>query len=66
MRFRDEEPGTEGPRRVAWQELYDAFAGGLEVEFVQPAQVKANPEFRAVTFSEGGSKAWFAFVWRKE
>jgi SAM-dependent methyltransferase len=62
--FSDEEPGTYGPRRVSWQELYDAFADGWEVEFVQPCQVEVNPEFTEITFSEGGPKAWFAVVRR--
>src|SRR5262245_56201309 len=29
--FSDAEPGTDGPRRVSRQELYDAFANGWEV-----------------------------------
>ena len=65
MCFSDEEPGTEGPRRVSRQELADAFADGWEVESVQPVRVEVNPEFTAVTFSEGGPKAWFAVVRRK-
>jgi cyclopropane fatty-acyl-phospholipid synthase-like methyltransferase len=65
MCFSDEEPGTEGPRRVSRQELYDVFADGWEVESVQPARVEVNPEFTDVTFSEGGPKAWFAVVRRK-
>jgi cyclopropane fatty-acyl-phospholipid synthase-like methyltransferase len=65
MCFSDAEPGAEGPRRVSRQELYDAFAGGWEVESVQPVRVEVNPEFTAVTFSEGGPKAWFAVVRRK-
>jgi cyclopropane fatty-acyl-phospholipid synthase-like methyltransferase len=63
--FSDEEPGTEGPRRVSRQELYDAFAEGWEVESVQPVRVEVNPEFTEVKFSEGGPKAWFAVVRRK-
>src|SRR5258705_389084 len=65
MCFSDEEPGTEGPRRVSRQELYDAFADGWEVESVQPARVEVNPEFTEVKFSEGGPKAWFAVVRRQ-
>jgi hypothetical protein len=65
MCFSDEEPGTEGPRRVSRQELYDAFAEGWEVESVQPVRIEVNPEFRDVTFSEGGPKAWFAIIRRK-
>src|SRR5262249_14482317 len=49
MCFSDEEPGTEGPRRVSRQELYDAFADGWEVESVQPARVEVNPEFTGAT-----------------
>jgi len=65
MCFSDEEPGTEGPRRVSRQELYDAFADGWEVESVQPVQIEVNPEFTEAKFSEGGPKAWFAVVRRK-
>ncbi len=64
--FSNEEPGTEGPRRVSRQELDDAFADGWEVESIQPARVEVNPEFTEVTFSAGGPKAWFAVVRRKE
>jgi cyclopropane fatty-acyl-phospholipid synthase-like methyltransferase len=64
MCFSDAEPGTEGPRRVSRQELYDVFADGWEVESVQPARVEINPEFTEVRFSEGGPKAWFATVRR--
>ena len=60
--FSDEEPGNEGPRRVARQELYDAFAGGWEVESVQPTRFEVNPEFTEVQFSEGGPKAWLAVI----
>jgi cyclopropane fatty-acyl-phospholipid synthase-like methyltransferase len=65
MCFSDEEPGTEGPRRVSRQELYDAFADGWEVESVQPTRFEVNPEFTDITFSEGGPKAWFAIIRRK-
>jgi cyclopropane fatty-acyl-phospholipid synthase-like methyltransferase len=63
--FSDAEPGTEGPRRVSRQELYDAFAGGWEVESVQPVQVEVTPEFTGIEFTEGGPRAWFAVVRRK-
>jgi SAM-dependent methyltransferase len=65
MCFSDEEPGTEGPRRVSQNELYDAFADGWEVESVQPMRVEVNPAFTAMSFSEGGPKAWFAVIRRK-
>ena len=63
--FSDAEPGTEGPRRVSRQELYDAFADGWKLELVQPARFEVNPEFTEVKFSEGGPKAWFAVIRRK-
>src|SRR5262249_43093768 len=63
--FSDEEPGTEGPRRVSRQELYDAFAYGWEVESVQPCRIEVNPAFTEVQFSPGGPKAWFAVVRRQ-
>jgi cyclopropane fatty-acyl-phospholipid synthase-like methyltransferase len=66
MTFSNEEPGTEGPRRVSREELYDAFADGWEVESVQPCQIEITPEFTEVKFSEGGPKAWFAIIRRKE
>jgi cyclopropane fatty-acyl-phospholipid synthase-like methyltransferase len=65
MCFSDEEPGTEGPRRVSRQELYDAFADGWEVESIQPARCEVHPEFTEATFSEGGPKVWFAVVRRQ-
>ena len=64
MCFSDEEPGTEGPRRVSQQELYDAFTDGWEVESIQPCRAELNPAFTEVTFSEGGPKMWFAVVRR--
>jgi SAM-dependent methyltransferase len=64
MCFSDEEPGTEGPRRVSRQELYDTFGDGWEVESVYPARCEVDPEFTDMTFSEGGPKTWFAVVRR--
>jgi cyclopropane fatty-acyl-phospholipid synthase-like methyltransferase len=63
--FSDAEPGTEGPRRVSRQELYDAFADGWEVESVQAVRCEIHPGFTEVQFSEGGPKMWFAVVRRK-
>jgi SAM-dependent methyltransferase len=66
MCFSDEEPGNEGPRRVSRQELYDTFADVWQVESVQPVRIELNPAFTEVKFSEGGPKAWFAVVRRRE
>jgi SAM-dependent methyltransferase len=65
MCFSDEEPGTEGPRRVSRQELNDAFADGWKIESVQPVRCEIHPEFTEVTFSEGGPKMWFAVIRRQ-
>ena len=64
MCFSDEEPGTEGPRRVSLDELCAAFATGWEVESIEPARCEIHPEFTEVKFSEGGPKMWFAVVRR--
>jgi len=65
MCFSDEEPGTEGPRRVSRQELYDTFADGWEIESIQPTRCEVHPEFTEVTFSDGGPKTWFAVIRRE-
>jgi SAM-dependent methyltransferase len=63
--FSDREPGTDGPRRVSRQELYDAFADGWEIESLQPVQIEVDPAFTEVTFSDGGPQAWFAIIRRQ-
>src|SRR5690349_4286113 len=40
MCFSDEEPGTQGPRRVSKKELHDAFAQGWAIESVEPVRVE--------------------------
>jgi SAM-dependent methyltransferase len=63
--FGDEEPGTQGPRRVSQRELREAFADGWAVEEVRPARIEVRPDLEGFSFSEGGPKAWFA-VFRRE
>ena len=62
--FSDEEPGTQGPRRVSRQELHDAFAQGWVIESVEPTRAEVRPDLKDLTFSEGGPKAWFVVVRR--
>jgi cyclopropane fatty-acyl-phospholipid synthase-like methyltransferase len=62
--FSDEEPGTQGPRRVSQQELRDAFAEGWHIESIKPTRVEVRPDLKDLTFSEGGPKAWFAVIQR--
>jgi cyclopropane fatty-acyl-phospholipid synthase-like methyltransferase len=62
--FSDEEPGTQGPRRVSKKELHDAFAQGWVIESIEPSRYEVRPDLKDLTFSEGGPKAWFAVVGR--
>ena len=65
LTFSDEEPGSDGPRRVSRQEIYETFSDGWEIESIQPARCELNPEFTEVQFSEGGPKMWFAVMRRR-
>lgn len=62
--FSDAEPGDQGPRRVARQELEEAFATGWQIESIQPSRLEVRPDLKDITFSPGGPKAWFAIVRR--
>jgi SAM-dependent methyltransferase len=64
MCFSDEEPGTQGPRRVSTKELHDAFARGWDIESVRASRVETRPDLKDLAFSEGGPKAWFVVVRR--
>jgi cyclopropane fatty-acyl-phospholipid synthase-like methyltransferase len=64
MCFSDEEPGTQGPRRVSKKELHAAFAEGWSIESIEPRQVEVRPDLKDVSFSEGGPMAWFVVVRR--
>jgi hypothetical protein len=64
MCFSDEEPGTQGPRRISKKELHDAFAEGWSIESIEPARAEVRPDVKDLSFSEGGPKAWFAVVRR--
>jgi SAM-dependent methyltransferase len=63
--FSEEEPGTQGPRRVSRQEIKDAFAEGWVVESIEPTRFESRPDFKDITFSEGGPKAWLVVVLRQ-
>ena len=62
--FSDEEPGTQGPRRVSKKELHDAFAEGWSVESIEPSRFEVRPDLKDLTFSAGGPRAWFVVVRR--
>lgn len=63
--FSNEESGTQGPRRVTQGELRDAFSKGWVVESLQPSRFEIIPDFKEMTFSEGGPKALLAVVRRQ-
>jgi cyclopropane fatty-acyl-phospholipid synthase-like methyltransferase len=63
--FSDEEPGTQGPRRVSQKELRGAFADGWAVEEIRPATLEVRPDLEDLSFSEGGPKGWFAVIRRE-
>jgi cyclopropane fatty-acyl-phospholipid synthase-like methyltransferase len=62
--FSDQEPGTQGPRRVSAEEIRDAFAEGWAVESIEPSRFDTRPDMKALVFSEGGPKAWFLVAGR--
>jgi SAM-dependent methyltransferase len=63
--FSDEEPGTQGPRRVSREELHAAFAEGWNIESVEPSRYEVRPDLKDLAFSEGGPKAWFVVARRE-
>ena len=64
--FSDEEPGTQGPRRVSRGEIESAFRDGWAVESLSPSRFEVRPDLGDLRFSEGGPKAWFAEISRAE
>lgn len=64
--FSDEEPGTQGPRRVSRREIEDAFAEGWKIESIEPFRFEVRPDLEGVRFSPGGPKAWFVTVRRTD
>jgi SAM-dependent methyltransferase len=62
--FSDEEPGTQGPRRVSKKELHPTFAKGWAIESMEPSPFEVRPDLKDLTFSEGGPTAWFVVLRR--
>jgi SAM-dependent methyltransferase len=63
--FSDQEPGTQGPRRISEQELRDAFKSGWSIDELRPARFDVVGGLDGVAFSEGGPRAWFALIRRQ-
>ena len=57
--FSDEQPGTQGPRRISRREIEEAFAKGWEIESIEPCRLEVRPDLKEISFGEGGPKAWF-------
>jgi cyclopropane fatty-acyl-phospholipid synthase-like methyltransferase len=62
--FSDEEPGTQGPRRVSQREIRTAFDGAWAVEEIRAVRVDVRADLQGVSFTEGGPRAWFAIIHR--
>lgn len=62
--FSDEEPGTEGPRRVSQQEIRDSFRDGWKVQRIEAIRFDTVPFKDGMQFSPGGPKAWLATIER--
>jgi len=60
--FSDDEPGTQGPRRVSKKEMFAVFAKGWTIEAIEPSRYEVRPDLKELIFSEGGPKAWFVTV----
>jgi SAM-dependent methyltransferase len=63
--FSDEEPGTEGPRRISQQEIRDSFHNGWQVQGIEAIRFDTVPLKEGPQFSLGGPKAWLATIERK-
>jgi len=64
MCFSNEEPGTNGPRRISQQEIRDSFQDGWKVQRIEPTQFESIPRLGGPKFSLGGPKAWLVTIER--
>jgi SAM-dependent methyltransferase len=62
--FSDEEPGTQGPRRVSQREIRAAFEHDWTVEEIRARRADVRPDMKGGSFSEGGPKVWLAIIRR--
>ena len=62
--FSNEEPGTEGPRRISQQEIRDAFHDVWKVQQIEPIHFESIQRPDGPQFSPGGPKAWLATIER--
>ncbi len=62
--FSDAEPGTQGPRRIPKQMIYDRFGEGWAVESVTATRFGIHPDLEGRLFSGEAPHAWFAVIRR--
>jgi SAM-dependent methyltransferase len=62
--FSNEEPGTEGPRRITQDEIRDAFQKGWKVKQIEPTRFESVQVPGRMVVSPGGPKAWLATIQR--
>src|SRR4051794_3691827 len=48
--FSDEEPGTQGPKRVSKEQLHEAFAKGWSIVSIEPSRFEIRPDMKELTF----------------
>jgi cyclopropane fatty-acyl-phospholipid synthase-like methyltransferase len=62
--FSDDEPGTQGPRRVSQRKIQASFDDAWTVEEIRARRADVRPDLEGPSFSEGGPKIWFAIIRR--
>jgi cyclopropane fatty-acyl-phospholipid synthase-like methyltransferase len=62
--FSDEQPGTEGPRRITQKEIRDSFHDGWNVQHIEAARFEAVERTSGPGATPGGPKAWLATIER--
>ena len=62
--YSDDEPGTQGPRRVSEKEIRNSFAEGWVIESIEHSRYEVRPDPKDLSFKGGGPKAWFVVVKR--
>ena len=58
MCFSDQEPGSEGPRRITRQEIIDSFSDGWALKALRDTKFETVDHPGAPQFSPGGPRAW--------